>query len=46
MTNRMEGAFQNGDGQRMGLMMAFRRAMQQQGIQGGQPGRPGGRGGN
>ncbi|GAB5495119.1 MAG: hypothetical protein Phyf2KO_01990 [Phycisphaerales bacterium] len=38
MTNRMEGMFQNGDGQRMGLMMAFRQKM-------GGWGRPGGGGG-
>ena len=39
MTNRVQGAFQNGDGQRMGLMMAFRQKM------GGWGGRPGGGGG-
>lgn len=38
MTNRVEGMFQNGDGQRMGLMMAFRQKM-------GGWGRPGGGGG-
>lgn len=46
MTDRMEGMFQNGDGQRMGLMMAFRQMMRDQMGPGAQPGRPGGRGGN
>lgn len=43
MTNRVQGAFQNGDGQRMGLMMAFRQKM---GGWGGRPGGGGGGGGN
>ena len=38
MSSRVQGAFQNGDGQRMGLMMAFRQRM-------GNAGRPGGGGG-
>ncbi len=40
MVSRMESGFQNGDGQRMGLMMAFRQRMG-----GAMRGGPGGRGG-
>lgn len=43
MTSRVEGAFQNGDGQRMGLMMAFRQKAGNVGRPGG--GRQGGGGG-
>ena len=39
MVSRMESGFQNGDGQRMGLMMAFRQRMGNA-MRGGQ--RPGG----